>query len=236
MSETFRFVMPPKRSSQSRDDVLSRSKLENIIDHRHELVQLGELIDWAGFEKAFGQFHRGGGRPALPTRLMVGLCYFQHKPPCGPTSLVRYRKRIGPDGMERLLAETVRVGRDAGAVHPSSLERINVDTTIQPKAIAHPQDSRLYHMALEILVRQAKRAGIRLRQSYLHLAKQARLKVQRYGHPRQYRRMRREIRRLKTCLGWVFRDAGRRIADDPALLQMLAAYYTSLTYTSLTHI
>ena len=198
------------------------------------------------------RFYRSAGRPALPTRLMVGLCYlkhsfdvsderllelwvenpywqhfcgfehFQHKPPCDPTSLVRYRKRIGTDGMERLLAETVRVGLDAGAVRPSSLERINVDTTIQPKAIAHPLDSRLYHKALEILVRQAKRAGIRLRQSYRRLAKQARLRVQRYGHARQYRRMRREIRRLKTYLGRVYRDVGRKTAADPALQHRFA--------------
>jgi len=141
---------------------------------------------------------------------------------CDPTSLVRYQKRIGPDGMEKLLAETVRVGVDAGAVRPSSQERINVDTTIQPKAIAHPQDSRLYHKALEVLMRQAKRADIRLRQSYLGLAKQARLKVQRYGHARQHRRMRREIRRLKTCLGRVYRDVGRKIAGDPALHKRFA--------------
>jgi IS5 family transposase len=72
-------------------------------------------------------------------------------------------------------------------------------------------------LALEILVRQAKRAGIRLRQSYLRIAKQARLKVQRYGHARQYRRMRREVRRLKTYLGRVYRDIGRKIAGDPDL-------------------
>ena len=185
--------MPPKRSSRSRADDRFRSRPDNIIDPKHELAQLGGLIDWAGFDETFGRFYRSAGRPALPTRLMVGLCYlkhsfnvsderllelwvenpywqhfcgfafFQHKPPCDPTSLVRYRKRIGPDGMERLLAETVRVGLDAGAVSSSSLERINVETTIQPKAIVHPQDSRLYHKALEILVRQAKRAGIRLR-------------------------------------------------------------------------
>jgi len=245
--------MHPKRSSRSGNDDLFRNGLDNLINPRHELVQLGSLIDWSGFDEAFGQFYKTVGGPALPTRLMVGLCYlkhsfdvsderllelcwvenpywqrfcgfeyFQHEPPCDPTSLVRYRKRIGPDGMETLLAETVRVGLDAGAVRPSSLERINVDTTIQPKAIAHPLDSRLYHKALETLVRQAKRAGIRLRQSYLRLAKQARLKVQRYGHARQYRRMRREVRRLKTFLGRVYRDVGRKIAGNPALQQPFA--------------
>lgn len=244
--------MRPKRPSHTRPDDLFRSRLDAIIDPRHELVRLGGLIDWSGFEAAFGRFYKPVGRPALPTRLMVGLCYlkhafdlsdealierwcenpywqhfcgfvfFQHRPPCDPTSLVRFRKRIGPDGMERLLAETVRTGLESGAVRPSSLERVSVDTTVQPKAIAHPLDSRLYHRALEVLVRHAKRAGIQLRQSYLRLAKRARHQVQRYGHARQFKRMRREIRRLRTFLGRVYRDVGRKIAGDAQLERRFA--------------
>ena len=244
--------MRPKRPERSSADDLFRARLESIIDPRHELVRLGVLIDWAGFDDGFGRFYCPAGRPALPTRLMVGLCYlkhtfdlsdealierwcenpywqqfcgfelFQHRPPCDPTSLVRFRKRIGPDGMERLLAETVRAGLDSGAVRPTSLERISVDTTVQPKAIAHPVDSRLYHKALEVLVRQAKRAGIRLRQSYLRLARRARHQVQRYGHARQFRRMRREVRRLRTFLGRVYRDVGRKIAGDAELERRFA--------------
>lgn len=239
--------MRPKRPPRSRAEDLFRDRLDAIIDLRHELVRLGALIDWAGFDDAFGRFYKPVGRPALPTRLMVGLCYlkhtfdlsdeallerwcenpywqhfcgfevFQHRPPCDPTSLVRFRKRIGPDGMERLLAETVRAGLDSGAVRPTSLERVSVDTTVQPKAIAHPLDSRLYHKALEVLVRKAKRAGIRLRQSYLRLAKRARHQVQRYAHARQFRRMRREVRRLRIFLGRVYRDVGRKIAGDVEL-------------------
>ena len=244
--------MRPKRPCHARPDDLFRSRLDAIIDPRHELVRLGGLIDWSGFEAAFGRFYKPVGRPALPTRLMVGLCYlkhafdlsdealierwcenpywqhfcgfvfFQHRPPCDPTSLVRFRRRIGPDGMERLLAETVRAGLESGAVRPSSLERVSVDTTVQPKAIAHPLDSRLYHRALEVLVRQAKRAGLTLRQSYLRLAKRARHQVQRYGHARQFKRMRREVRRLRTYLGRVYRDVGRKIAGDLALERRFA--------------
>jgi IS5 family transposase len=151
-----------------------------------------------------------------------GFMFFQHRPPCDPTSLVRYRKRIGPDGMERLLGETVRAGLESGAVRSTSLERVNVDTTVQPKATAHPLDSRLYHRALEVLVRQAKRAGLRLRQSYLRLAKRARHQVQRYGHARQFKRMRREVRRLRTYLGRVYRDVGRKIQGEDALERRFA--------------
>jgi len=41
-------------------------------------VRLAELIDWSGFDDAFGRFYKIVGRPALPTWLMVGLCYLKH--------------------------------------------------------------------------------------------------------------------------------------------------------------
>jgi IS5 family transposase len=146
-----------------------------------------------------------------------GFAYFQHQAPIDPSLLSRWRKRIGPEGLERLLAETVRLGVDTGVVKPSSLQRLSVDTTVQPKAIAHPTDSRLYHKALEVLVRQAKRAGITLRQAHTRLAKTAAIKAGRYAHARQYRRMKRELRRLRTYLGRVYRDVGRKIAGDETL-------------------
>jgi transposase, IS5 family len=59
------------------------------------------------------------------------------------------------------------------------LERVSVDTTVQPKAIAHPTDSRLYLKALLALVRQAKRHGMTLRQTptRLHAAPRHRSRV-----------------------------------------------------------
>jgi IS5 family transposase len=67
--------------------------------------------------------------------------------------------------MERLLAATIDAAVDGGAVKPSSVERVTIDTTVQPKAIAFPTDSRLYHRGREILVRLAARYGVKLRQS-----------------------------------------------------------------------
>jgi IS5 family transposase len=239
--------MRSKRPEQKADADLYRARLDNLLDHRHELFQLAEKIDWDGFEEAFGRFYKPVGRPAKPTRLMValsylkhihdlsdeevvarwvenpywqwfsGFAYFQHQAPIDPSLLSRWRKRIGPEGLERLLAETVRLGVDTGVVKPSSLQRLSVDTTVQPKAIAHPTDSRLYHKALEVLVRQAKRAGITLRQAHTRLAKTAAIKAGRYAHARQYRRMKRELRRLRTYLGRVYRDVGRKIAGDETL-------------------
>jgi IS5 family transposase len=189
--------------------------------------------------------HPHVGRPGIPIRLMVGLSYLQHsvrlsdeevvarwvenpywqyfcgfdylqlEVPIDPSSLVRWRRRIGQDGVELLLQETIAAAQRSEAVKPQSLERVSVDTTVQPKAIAHPLDSRLYHRGREILVRLAKRHGVPLRQSYARLGKKALRLASRYAHARQMKRAKREIRRLKTYLGRVFRDVRRKLEDRP---------------------
>ncbi len=71
--------------------------------------------------------------------------------------------------------------------------------------------AKLYLKALLALVRQAKRHGLTLRQAHTRLAKRAALQVGRYAHARQRRRMRRELKRLKTYLGRVYRDVARNV-------------------------
>lgn len=238
--------MRPSRPSAGHAD-LFRERLDNIINPCHPLVRLAGVVPWDRFDEAFGGFFKPMGRKAKPTRLMVGLHYlkhihdlsdeevverwvenpywqhfcgfafFQHEPPIDASTMTRWRKRIGPEGMEAVLKGTVDAALQAGAAKPSSLERVSVDTTVQPKAIAHPTDSRLYLRALQALVRQAKRHGIVLRQSYTRLAKQASLKAGRYAHARQFRRMRRELKQLRTFLGRVYRDVGRKITGDALL-------------------
>ena len=124
--------------------------------------------------------------------------------------------------MEQLLAATIDAALAAGVAKPSSLERVTVDTTVQPKAIAYPLDSRLYNRGRETLVRLAARHGIKLRQSYPRLAKRSLRLANRYAHARQMRRARREIKRLKTFLGRVFRDISRKLVTRPDLTSYFA--------------
>ena len=150
-------------------------------------------------------------------QVFCGFELFQHQLPIDPSLMTRWRQRIGPEAMERVLQATVEVALESKTVKPSSLERVPVDTTVQPKAIAHPTDSRLYLKALEILVRQAKKAGVTLRQSHTRLAKKAAIKAARYAHAKQFKRMRRELKRLRIYLGRVYRGVARKIAGTAAL-------------------
>ena len=76
-----------------------------------------------------------GNRHPYREQWFCGCEYFQHELPCDPSSLTRWRKRLGPDGLETLLSATIQAGLESGAVRLSSLEWISVDTTVQPKAI-----------------------------------------------------------------------------------------------------
>jgi IS5 family transposase len=183
-------------------DDLFRNELVDIINMRHELAGLAELIDWSVFDGEFGaQFVSTTGRPDLPTRLLCGLLYlkhlyavsdaevidrwvesplfqhfcgeryFQHEAPWDQSSLVRWRKRIGEEGVEWLLTQTIEAAKKSGAVKRTSLSTIVLDTTVQPKAIAHPTDSRLLNRPREHLVEAAQADGIELRQSYARLGR-----------------------------------------------------------------
>lgn len=184
----------------------------------------------------------GKGRPGLAMRLLVGLHYlkhlydvsdeevvagfvenpywqyfcgeefFVHELPCDPTTLVKWRKRIGPGGMEKLLQETIAAAQRQQALKPKEMQRVNVDTTVQEKAIAFPTDARLYHKARCVLVREAKRAGLELRQSYQRVGKRALQKQGRYAHAQQLKRASQQTRKLRTYLGRVLRDIERKAA------------------------
>ncbi len=187
------------------------------------------------------------GHPPLPTRLMAGLAIlkhtydlsdealcerwvenpyyqyfcgeelFQHRLPFDRSSLTRWRQRMGEEKLAALLQESLSVAHKTGALSIKDLERVAVDTTVQPKAIAHPTDARLTHRALEKLVTLARREGVVLRQSYRRVAKRAAIMVGRYSHAHQFKRASRALKFLRTRLGRVIRDIGRRIEGDEAL-------------------
>ncbi len=145
----------------------------------------------------------------------TGETFFQHKLPIDPSPLTRWRKRIGEEGVEWLLTQTIRAGQKSGAIDEDSAKRVALDTTVMEKNIAHPTDSRLYERAREQLVALAQEAGVELRQSYARLAPRLALQVGRYAHAKQFRRMRKALKKLKGYTGRVMRDLRRHISDIP---------------------
>ena len=192
------------------------------------------------------------GRPPLPTRLMAGLAilkhmhnlsdeglcerwlenpyyqlfcgeeFFRHTLPFDRSSMTRWRQRMGEEKLVALLQESLHLATRTGAAKPADFTRVIVDTTVQPKAIMFPTDARLMHRARERLVWLAQKHGVRLRQSYARLGKAALIRHQRYAHAKQFKRANRSLRTLRTQLGRVIRDIGRKIADDAASREVFA--------------
>jgi IS5 family transposase len=191
--------------------------------------------EWAGF------FPSETGRPATPPRLVAGLMYlqhlhrlwdeaaidrwvenpyfqhftgeifFQHHPTIHPSSLSRWRDRIGDEGAEWLLAKSIEARRASGVVADDSLSRVSIDTTVMEKNIAYPTDARLYEKARAKIVALAQEAGVQLRQTYARKAPLLAAQVGRYAHARQFKRMRKALRTLKGYTGRVMRDLRRQI-------------------------
>jgi IS5 family transposase len=184
-------------------------------------------------------------RPALSSRLVASLLYLQHaydcsdeaivntwvenpyvqyftgetycqtEAPIDSSSLTRWRKRIGEEGVETLLMVSINAARRIGMMKASSVDRVIVDATVMPKAIAHPTDSRLLEKSRQHLVKLATDNNIALRQNYNREAPRLAAQVGRYAHAKHYRRMKKSLRTLKTRVGRVHREIERKIAQVP---------------------
>ena len=114
---------------------------------------------------------------------------------------MKWRQRVGVEGSEKLLKESLAAAQREAVLPPTEVKRVNVDTTVQEKAIAFPTDARLYHQARQALVRLGPQCNLKLRQSYVRLGKRALVNQGRYGAARQFKRARRETRKLRTYWG-----------------------------------
>ncbi len=243
--------MRPKKRVPTGADDLFRARLDQIINMKHELVQLADRLDWDWLDGEIAPLYSEQGRPGIESRFVIGLLllkhmfalsdeqvcerwiydpyfqhftgeeFFQHVFPHERSDLTHWRQRLG-DKLDLLLAESLRVAHEAGALRPQDLKRVTVDTTVQPKAITFPTDAKLLHAAIRGLARLAREHGVKLRQSYARIAKRAAMMAGRYAHAKQFKRHHRALRLLRSRLGRIIRDIGRKIAGQPALEEALA--------------
>jgi IS5 family transposase len=151
-----------------------------------------------------------------------GYEHMQHQFPIHPTSMVKWRGRVGAERMEVLLKETLSTAMREKYIKQADACKIIVDTTVQEKAIAHPTDARLYLKSIHRLVKLARQRNIELRQSYVRVSKKAFFSQSQYARAGQYRRAARQTRKLKTYLGRLIRDITRKAANpDQELALML---------------
>jgi len=230
-----------KRDHQLR---LFETLLSDMLDMQHSLVRLEKLIDWQGLERHFRPFYADMGRPGVCLRLMLGLqllkyiyglsdealcerwienpyfqyfcgeTFFQHNFPIERSGFSHFRNRVGIEAIEKLLQESLASALASGALRLKDLRSVAIDTTVQEKAIAHPTQQGLLLRAIYKIGSAAKKAGIKVRQSYVRVAKQVSIKVGRYLHAKQMKRAKRELRWMRTRLGRLLKEVRRQITDD----------------------
>lgn len=199
-------------------------------------------------EKLSKKYTEKMGAPGKEIRLMVGLQYlkymynesdemivqkfvenpyyqyfcgnehFEHSLPIDSSSMTRFRKRMGKETIEELFKETVKSADSIKQIKEKDFEQLNVDTTVEEKAISFPTDAKLYYKMLEELVEQANKRGITLRQSYKFVSKRALTKQANYAHAKQMKRARKMTKKLKTYLGRVYRDVIKKGEEKDAVL------------------
>ena len=179
------------------------------------------------------------GAPAKPIRLMVSLLilkqlrnlsdesvveqwaennYYQYfsgeqcfcsNNPCSSTELVEFRKRIGKDGMELILKESIRVNGD-----DANDSNLSGDTTIQEKNITYPTDDKLYKKIIDKCQSIAREEGIELRQSYTQTIKKLsiiqRLRKNKDGDVKA----RKASKKVKTIAGRLAREIERKLTSN----------------------
>jgi len=239
--------MKPRQNSPKPQTDLFRQPLVNLLDLRHELCKLSELIDWQSLHDEFAPLYGDDGRPGESIRLMCGLqylkhayamsdeqvvqrwvenpywqyfCgeeYFCHILPVHPTSMTKFRNRIKAKGCELLLSLTVDAGIKSQTVDKSSLSEVVVDSTVMEKAVAFPTDAKLLNRCREQLADLAKAHGLSLKQTFERKGKELLRQISGYGRARQFKRLAKGTKTLKTWLGRVSRSIERQLATKPEL-------------------
>lgn len=218
---------------------LFQTPLVNFIDESHSICQLAQQIEWDAMSSELAEYYSDKGRPSVPIRKIVGLLilkrmfnesdesvmdrwienpywqyftgevYFQTQGPFDPSDFVHFRKRVGKDGLEKILKYSIPVDE-----REKEIKRVAIDPTVQPKNITYPTDTKLHVKIIKRCWKIAKQNGIRFRQSFKRKIKEWLLELRFKNHPKKQKRARRAARLIKNKSKVLLRDLERKLLGD----------------------
>ena len=235
--------------------------LETMLDPKHPLFKLANMVNWSCFEEAFAPlFCSDNGRPPKPIRLMVGLLMLKHlrnvsdeqvvaqftenayyqyfcgmeafgiAAPCAASELVHFRHRIGEEGVELILKESIRINlaiedkkkeeedkknkKDGRGRKNDEDQTAFIDSTVQEKNITYPTDSKLINKIIDYCHKVAKAEGTKVRQSYTREVKELKLTQRFRGKAHSKKKVAKADRRMRTIAGVLVRELQRELPAD----------------------
>ena len=213
---------------------LFRPLILDFIDKGHELVLLGNKMDWKHFEDDFSIHYSKVGQPSMPVRFMVGclllkriynlgdetlvkawemnpymqyFCggsHFEHHFPCDPSDFVHFRKRIGEQGIEKIFSYSVHLHGK-----DAKSKMVLSDTTVQENNTSFPTDAKLAKRVIDKCNKIAKREDIKQRQTYKRVSKQLLRDTYNAQHPRRKGKAKKAQQKLRTLASRQLRELDR---------------------------
>lgn len=171
-----------------------------ILKHVRNLSDESVVEQWS--ENAYYQYFSGER-------------YFTPAPPCEASELVHFRHRIGEEGIELILMESIRVNGKDGKEDKGS-----VDTTVQEKNITYPTDSKLHRKIITKCIAIAEKEKLELRQSYTRTLKKLGIDQRFRNHPKNRKKAYKADRKVKTIAGRLVRELERKLLPGSYALDL----------------
>ncbi|MFH1049674.1 MAG: IS5 family transposase [bacterium] len=229
-----------KQDTQKDQEDLFKTRLENLIDHKHPLILLSHQIQWEELEKEFERFYnKDFGRPAIPIRAMVSLLILKQMfDESDESVLERWRENpywqyfSGEQYFQwHLPCEHSELPKFRGRIGESGVEKIFEqsiklhgkdalelevvpDTSVQEKNITYPTDVKLYLKVIQRCLRLGHEFGIEWRQSYKRTVKRLRFETRYARIPSRAKQGRRAKAKIKTIAGRLFRELNRKLSQE----------------------
>jgi IS5 family transposase len=138
-----------------------------------------------------------------------GETFFATGQPCDASELVHFRHRIGEQGIEFILKESIRInGKD------SEDNDVSIDTTVQEKNITFPTDAKLHNKIINKCRRIAEVENLPVRQSYKRILKNLHVDQRFRNHPKNNSKARKADKKMKTIAGRLVRELERNLPPD----------------------
>jgi IS5 family transposase len=129
--------------------------------------------------------------------------------PCHSTELVKFKNRIGKEGMEYIFKNSVELHGNK-----AKESQVIVDSTVQESNITFPTDGKLAIKIIVKLLKIAKNENIKLRRSFKKEIKDLRIQLRFFKHPKKLKKALGAMKRLRQIAMIILRDIHRKFGDN----------------------